>query len=664
MTTLHALSRFKTLALFSSVAVLVATAGIWLTLKMTVDRLLYWDASAAAVSWARYVAENVTDIDDIAEGEQPSAESMRFLIQTQQIRNVFGFEITNLYGNVQLVSDGSRITRIGGAIHDETAARAAKLRAPIIAIKQGTPPGRPRNYSEAYLRVVVDGRPRAVVVAYVDLTDQYKQVRNSFLIATVVLCLLIAVAVGIPTIAWRRQTKERRRADQRIQFLARHDGLTGLANRSRFIEAMDKVFAALPLHANGIALHFIDVDRFKSINDAFGHDGGDFLLKTTAERLRAISRPGDEVARFGGDEFIVLQSDVTNKADAEKFALRLADALAKPIQFKDQEINITISVGFALAPADANNAERLLKCADLAVYQAKADGRNCIRGFLPEMDAALMAHIKLEKTIRNAVSHDGFELHYQPIFELANRRLIGFEALIRMRAEDGTPLPPLRFIPVAEELHLMGRIGAWVLREACRAAATWPSHLIVAVNVSVAQFEGDGVSEVVAAALQEASLEPSRLELEITESLLLGDEESVMVELRRLKAMGVGIVMDDFGTGYSSLSYLWRFPFSKIKIDQSFMLGLDRSGQNAETIVKTIIALGRELKMHVTVEGVETAKQASFLDEVKGDQAQGFFFGRPVASSEVATIILQDFQESKMEPMRRAESDAKLRRIS
>jgi diguanylate cyclase (GGDEF)-like protein len=663
MTILRRLSRFKMAALLSSVVVLVATLGIWATLKVTVDRLLYWDATAAAESWARYVAENVTDIEEIANGEQPSAESMKFFIQAQQIRNLFGFEITNLYGNVQLVSDGSKITRVGGAIHDDTAARAAKLNRPLIAVKEGTPPRRPDNYSEAYLSVVVDGRPRAVVVAYVDLTDRYNQVRSAFLIATVALFLLSGVAVGIPTIAWRRQTMQKRRADERIHFLARHDGLTGLANRAQLNERMDAILASLPLRDAGIAIHLIDVDHFKAINDTFGHDGGDHMLKSVAARLRTVTRTDDAVARFGGDEFVVLQSNVKDQQEAEAFALRLLAALAKPISFHDQQINASVSVGFAKAPVDGTNFDRLLKSADLALYRAKKDGRNCVRGFLPEMDETLKARIELEKTVRDAVNQDRFVLHYQPIFEIANRRLTGFEALIRMRAADGSLVPPLRFIPVAEELRLIDKIGAWVLREACRTATIWPSPLTVAVNVSAAQFEAGGVSEVVAAALEEAGLPASRLELEITESLLLGNKETIMAELRKLKAMGVGIVMDDFGTGYSSLSYLWQFPFNKIKIDQSFMLGLDNSGQNAETIVKTIIALGRELKMRVTVEGVETAKQVSFLDQVQGDQAQGFFFGRPVESAEIASIILADFQRSKVDPQQAA-SEAKLRRIS
>jgi diguanylate cyclase (GGDEF)-like protein len=531
-------------------------------------------------------------------------------------------------------------------------------------VKEGIPPVRPKIYSEAYLPVIVDGRPQAIVAAFVDLSEQHDHFRNAFLLAALALCLLIAGAVGIPTIAWYRRTKEKQRADRRIRFLAHHDALTSLTNRVHLKETLDKALTALPLRGNRLAVHFIDIDHFKGVNDAFGHDGGDFLLKTFAERLRTVTRPDDEVARLGGDEFVVVQTDVNSKDDAEAFAYRLAAALTAPMQFNNHELYATVSVGFALAPADGNNSERLLKSADLALYKAKADGRNCVRCFFPEMDATLQARIALEKRIRYAVAHDGFTLHYQPIFEIAGgRHLIGFEALIRLPAEDGTLIAPLVFIPVAEELRLIGKIGAWVLREACRTAATWPKHLTIAVNMSVAQFEHGGVCDIVAAALKETGLEPRRLELEITESLLLGDSEAIMGELHALKEMGVAIVMDDFGTGYSSLSYLWRFPFDKIKIDRSFMTGLDRSGRDAETVVKTVIALGRELHMRVTVEGVETAKQAAFVDSVEGDQAQGFFFGRPVPASEIAAGILAEFQREKTDPTPPTECEPKLRLV-
>jgi diguanylate cyclase (GGDEF)-like protein len=631
--------------LFAGVVVLLVGAGVGTVLKSTVDYLLYWDATAAAESWAKYVAENVTDIEEIADGQQPSAESMTFFIRTQQIRNVFGFEIIDLKGNVQLVSDGSKISVIHGAVQDATAVRAAAKGRSIISVKQGTPPVRPEYYSEAYLPVIVDGRPHAIVAAYVDLTEQRAHFRNAFLLATLALCLLISGAVGIPTLAWYRRTKEKRRLDRRIRFLAHHDALTGLANRTQLIDKLNKALATLPSRGNSLAVFFIDIDHFKGVNDTVGHDGGDFLLKTMGDRLHATTRLDDEVARLGGDEFVVILTGIKNRNQAEQFAIRLAADLAAPVQFNNQELRATVSIGVALAPSDGTSAERLLKSADLALYKSKADGRNCVRFFLPEMDATLQARIELEKIIRDAVARDGFTLHYQPIFKIPDRRLIGFEALIRLPAADGTLVPPLTFIPVAEEMCVIDKIGAWVVQEACRTAATWPSELTIAVNISVVQFKAGGICDIVAAALKNAGLEPRRLELEITESLLLGDSESIMTQLRTLKAMGVAIVMDDFGTGHSSLSYLWRFPFDKIKIDQSFMTGLGHSGRDAETVVKTIIALGRELKMRVTVEGVETARQAAFIDEADGDQAQGFFYGRPVPAAEVAVGTLKDFQK-------------------
>ena len=277
---------------------------------------------------------------------------------------------------------------------------------------------------------------------------------------------------------------EWRKAQAQISYMAHHDALTGLANRTQLVKKLEKVLAVLPLKGGSVAVHFIDLDRFKKVNDTLGHDGGDFLLKTAAERLRSVTRVNDVVARLGGDEFVVVQIGVGSKDQAEDLASRLTSAVTAPMKFKEQAIIATVSVGVALAPADGNDPERLLKSADLAMYKAKADGRNCIRFFQPEMDAELQARSKLERTIRNAVLHDRFELHYQPLFEMSEHRLIGFEALIRLPADDGTLIPPLVFIPVAEELRLIDRIGEWVLRAACRTAVTWPENLTVAVNLS------------------------------------------------------------------------------------------------------------------------------------------------------------------------------------
>ena len=642
------------LSLRRGVAVLLTAlclliGGIWVGTKVTTDYLLYKDATSTARNWARLLAETVTDLEQIAAGEKPTRASMTLFEWAQKAGQVFRYEIYNPEGYSQLASDHG-VTQVNLSTFSAAAVRAVATNGPRVDVRAGTLAGQPKFYALAYVPVIIDGRSVAVIAAYVDETEKHDLFYRTSLIAALSLCAGAALLFGLPALAWYRRTKEKQQADRRIRFLAHHDALTGLANRAQLVQSLEAALAVLPLRRDGIAVHFLDLDRFKRVNDSLGHDGGDSLLKTVAERLRAVIRVEDVVARLGGDEFVLLQTGVAGKVQAEDFARRIISAVTAPMTLKDRPFVATVSVGVALAPADGTNPERLLKSADLALYKAKADGRNCIRFFAAEMDTELQARFELERVIRDAVLHDRFELYYQPLFEISERRLIGFEALIRLPAEDGILIPPLAFIPVAEDLQLIDKIGAWVLREACRTAATWPEHLTVAVNLSPAQFLVGSVSDIVAAALKEAGLAAHRLELEITETLLLGNSEAILAELQVLKAMGVAIVMDDFGTGYSSLSYLWRFPFDKIKIDRSFMQGFEGSSRDAKTVVKTIIALGRELNMRVTVEGVETATQAAFLDKADGDQAQGFFFGRPVPASEVSANILADFQKTYSSP--------------
>ncbi|MFZ1741546.1 MAG: EAL domain-containing protein, partial [Pontixanthobacter sp.] len=606
---------------------------------------------------------SVTDLEQIAAGEPPSTASMAFFRGTGKSGLVFRFEIFNREGYSQLVSDHGKVALFDLSEFSADAAHSIKTGQPVIDAKEGYSAEFPAYFAQAYIPVVLNHQPIAIVAAYINQTEQRDTFFKTGLIAAPLVCLMTGLAFLIPAVAWYRRTKEKQQADRRIRFLAHHDALTGLANRAQLIEKLENVLAVLPLRGGCLAVHFIDLDRFKEVNDTLGHDGGDFLLKTVAERLRAVTRADDIVARLGGDEFVVVQTGISGKDQAEEFTRRLAAAVTAPMYLKEQEIVATVSIGVALTPADGTNPERLLKSADLALYKSKADGRNCARFFVPEMDAALLARIALEKTVRDAVLHERFILHYQPLFEISGQRLIGFEALIRLPADDGTLIPPLAFIPVAEDMRLIDKIGAWVLREACKAAATWPEPLTVAVNLSPAQFEAGSISTFVSNALQESGLAPCRLELEITETLLLGNSEAILTELQTLKALGVAIVMDDFGTGYSSLSYLWRFPFDKIKIDRSFMQGFDASSRNAESVVKTIIALGRELDMRVTVEGVETAQQVAFLDGADADQVQGFFFGRPMSTSEIGAVILKDFKKSLLTQPVESPHEARLQMI-
>jgi diguanylate cyclase (GGDEF)-like protein len=628
----------------------ILVGSTWAVVKVTAEHLLYQDATAAARDWAHYLAENVTDLEQIASGQQPSAASMAFFRGTGKSGHVFRYEIFNPQGYSQLVSDHGEVALFDLSEFNADAARSIKARQPVVDAREGHATDLPSFYAQAYVPVLIDHRPIAIVAAYIDQTERRDNFYETSLIAAISLCLMIGASFLIPAIAWYWRTREKQQADRRIRFLALHDPLTGLANRVQLIERLEAALAALAPRGGHLAVHFIDVDRFKEVNDAIGHDGGDFLLETVAVRLRAATRPEDIVARLGGDEFVVVQSGISGKTQAEDFAHRLRSALLAPMKFKTQDIVTTISAGIALAPADGTNPERLLKCADLALYRCKADGRNCYRFFEPEMDVAQKARLALEGCIRDAVLHKRFVLHYQPLFENSGHRLVGFEALLRLPAEDGALILPMTFIPVAEDMRLIDEICAWVLREACRTAVRWPGSLTVAVNLSPAQFATGSVSAIVANALGETGLAPRRLELEITETLLLGNSEAILTELHNLKRLGVAIVMDDFGTGYSSLSYLWRFPFDKIKIDRSFMQGIDTSGRNAETVVRAIIALGRALNMRVTVEGVETAKQVAFLDSANADQIQGYFFGKPIPAAEIGALILKNFQTSLLVP--------------
>jgi diguanylate cyclase (GGDEF)-like protein len=624
----------------------VLVGGTWTTIKITTENMLNRDARDTASDWANFLAANVTDLEQIAAGEQPSKQSLAFFQAARTAGHVFRYVIYNREGYAQLVADASGVSFVDISVFSHEAAEAINTGVPVVDTKWTKLGGAPPYISAAFMPVRVGSRHVAIVAAYVDQTAQRANFYGGILWLSVVLCGLTGLSFGIPAVAWYRRTREKQGADRRVQFLAHHDALTGLANRARLTERLQAALAVLPSTGALIAVHYIDIDHFKQVNDTSGHDGGDFLLSTIGARLRAMTRIEDMVARLGGDEFVIVQTGLIAKPQAWDFASRIAAVIGAPMMFNEQEIRVRMTIGIAVAPADGATPERLLKSADLALYDGKAGGRDCIRFFAPEMDEAMQKRIKLERIVRDAVEHNRFQVYYQPVFELHGNRLVGFEALARLPGPDGSFIAPATFIPLAEELRLIDKIGEFILREACRTATSWPQTLTVAVNLSPAQFESGNIEGTVGAALKESGLEPHRLELEITESLLLRNSEAIMAALGRLKELGVSIVMDDFGIGYSSLSYLWKFPFDKIKIDRSFMESFEKSGHHVKTVVKTIIALGREMNMRVTVEGVETPEQVDFLYDAAADQVQGFYFGRPVSATELGVNILKELGKS------------------
>jgi diguanylate cyclase (GGDEF)-like protein len=383
----------------------------------------------------------------------------------------------------------------------------------------------------------------------------------------------------------------------------------------------------------------IDVDRFKEVNDVFGHSIGDTLLAKVAARLREISN-GLFVARMGGDEFAVVIEEESQPVSAAIFGERLLDAMAQDFDVDGRHLRIGMSLGVAIYPIDGRDSTALLANADAALFRAKADGRGTIRFFEAEMDKRLRERRAMQQELQSALTRDELVLHYQPQARIEGS-IIGFEALLRWNHPLRGLVPPGSFIPVAEESGLIIPIGEWVLREACRAAVTWPVQLQVAVNLSPAQFRHGDLPTLVHEILLETGLAPGRLELEITEGVLIGDFSRAVSILRRLKALGVRIAMDDFGTGYSSLSYLQAFPFDKIKIDKSFIANLDTSAQSA-AIVRAVIGLGRGLGLPVLAEGVETHEQLSFLMREACDEVQGYLFGRPQPIEAYARLVGRD----------------------
>ncbi|HEY6254762.1 MAG TPA: EAL domain-containing protein [Xanthobacteraceae bacterium] len=438
-------------------------------------------------------------------------------------------------------------------------------------------------------------------------------------------------------IATHENITERKKIEAEISYLAHHDSLTDLPNRVGFRDKMAK--ALTPIEpGRPKAVLCLDLDKFKAVNDTLGHPVGDALLQDVAGRIRALVGPEDIVARLGGDEFAIVQGGANQPAGSTMLATRLIDAMAEPFDVQGHPVMIGATVGIALAPHDGNDPDGLLKSADMALYRAKEDGGATYRFFEPEMDAKMQARRALELDLRQAIARDEFELFYQPLLNLAIDEVSGFEALLRWHHPRRGMVAPAEFIPLAEEIGLIRIIGAWVLRRACSDAMCWPDHVKVAVNLSPVQFEQGTLVLDVATALGKSGLPARRLELEITEKVLLEDTEGTLSILNQLRDLGVHISMDDFGTGYSSLGYLRKFPFDKIKIDQSFIRDMS-ARTDSLAIVRAAIGLGTSLGMSVTAEGVETKEQLQRLRQEGCNEAQGFLISQPKPAIELAPLL-------------------------
>ena len=430
----------------------------------------------------------------------------------------------------------------------------------------------------------------------------------------------------------------REESQAKSQYLAYHDSLTGLGNRLLFKDQLEKALNDVSVTPHPVAVLFLDLDGFKAVNDTLGHSIGDLLLKSVAAKLRDILQRTDRIARLGGDEFAILQVSAPQPGSSIALAEKIIEIVGQPCCIDGHDVTVGASIGIAVAHPGDINTETFLKSADLAMYSAKSEGRGTYRMFDPEMDAVVQARRGLERDMRTALVQDGFRLFYQPLVNLQTKKVTTFEALMRWRHLERGSVPPSIFIPVAEEMGLIVQLGEWALRQACMEAMEWPDGICVSVNLSPLQFSKGNLVSTVMSALASSGLPASRLELEITESVLLEKSERNISILNQLRHLGVRISMDDFGTGYSSIGYLRSFPFDKIKIDQSFVKDV-LVDEGSLAIVRAIAGLGVSFGMITTAEGVETVEQMQRLNLEGCIEVQGYLFSKPVPSNEIAGLL-------------------------
>jgi diguanylate cyclase (GGDEF)-like protein/PAS domain S-box-containing protein len=486
--------------------------------------------------------------------------------------------------------------------------------------------------------------------SFVGDIDQYLEVvlrdvshRNVMVISTPDGRSIQVVNEPVPDGGWlatHEDITERRRAEERITHLAHYDALTNLPNRTLFHERLKRELS----HAapdRQLAVLYIDIDEFKSVNDSLGHMIGDELLKSVASSLAGCARKSDFVARLGGDEFAIVQTGIDDTDDVMRLVSRIFEAIRSPYQCLGHQVTTDASIGIALAPRDGSDIDRILKNADLAMYAAKAAGRRTYRFFETDMEAEVRARRSLEIDLRQALVDGGFEVYYQPCLDLQTNAITGCEALVRWRHPQRGMISPAEFIPLAEDTGLINRLGEWVLTTACKEAVSWPGNIRLAVNVSPVQFRSGTLALKVMAALAESGLAASRLELEITEAVLIRDDEAALAVLHDLRAIGVRIALDDFGTGYSSLSYLQRFPFDKIKIDRCFITGIAEP-DGSSSIVQAVVTIAADRHMTTTAEGVETEQQRELLRELGCSEMQGYLFSPPKPAAEIRPLLFAD----------------------
>lgn len=631
---------FRRSLIFAALGMVALGGAVLFGVNIAVNRAVSADAEYKAREWASYFIEQMPNLNRLIETGSPDASQLERIATAEKVGDVFRFKLFDRRGVLTLVSDESTFTlsEDGNAKALEVLRRGIS----IVSLEDGTgKENRLPVYVEAYVPIVDGpGGVRGVVEVYIDQTATASLLKTSFAALSLALALAGALAFGLPMMAYLLRSRQASEARQRADYLAHFEPMTGLLNRATFSRKLDSLLRGRG-RGQSLALILLDVDDFKGINDTHGHEAGDEFLIHVAKCIERLCRGTDVAARPGGDEFILA---LTDRSEPEVIELveRLRREIGQPVLILGKSIAAKLSAGIYLVNREADGTEDAMHKASVALYQAKLDGRNTSRLFSEELENGMRARRALEQLIRRTAEQEGFELHYQPLLHTDSGACAGFEALLRLPDGKGGHISPLTCVPVIEALGLINVVGKWVIEEAVRTAATWPSHLFVSVNLSVKQFEDGQLAGHVKNALAATGLKPKRLELEVTETLLMQNTESIAQQLSELRKLGVALAMDDFGTGYSSLGYLWQFGFDKLKIDQSFVAALNHHDKKAREILDTIIMLAHKLEMTVTAEGIETVHQAEVLSALGCDQVQGFLYGRPAAASEIALFLLEN----------------------
>lgn len=635
-------------AICGTAAILAIWSAIGYGVNAAVDRVIIREAIDKAEHWGVYMADRIPDMEELVATGIPTLEQQRVIREVREVGDIFRFKLFTPDGRLSLISDDWNIP---GSIDvantaDPEAIQVIATGMPIVEVFDGSDkPGRPDLYAEAYVPLIgPNGRVRGIVEVYVDQTMTRSYFVDSFRNFGLLLMAFFAFVFAVPGIAFCLQRMFAQRSRRDAEFLACFDPLTGLLNRGEFVRQSESLIAVDDVSV----VCYLDVDRFKTVNDKYGHAVGDAFLAHVSQIIRKSCRTEDVLARFGGDEFVIAFRNISLEDAVQRVRTMLKESTLE-IDIQNNKLSGSISVGLALVDK-SDTLERALSNADAALYHAKSAGRDNFAVYGDEMGEELRRRQVLEARLREATQDCDFEVHYQPLVDGLTCELIGYEALLRLSANDGTLIPPSTFIPLAEELGLIEEIGRWTIRTATQEMASFGSDKMLAINLSTAQFRSGELVNIVKDALYDAQFPATRLELEITESLLLEDSPLVEIQIDTLKEMGVAIAMDDFGTGFSSLSYLWKYGFDRLKIDRSFVAALDECPERSREIIDTVVMLGARLNMKITAEGVETVEQSQLLSALGCDVLQGYLFGKasPLSALQTQLESTASFKEKNL----------------